>query len=171
MKRSDFCIDYSKFRKIDRNWSRNLYWHVADRISFMPWPQSSSHLRKALGIAPEGVRQFFLTGTIEGPVNNGGLGQYFASRRHSWLHEMAKSAISDFGCSHVIDILNEAEEYLKEQRDDLHDGMEWKDWVKIMGVVPMNKALDNINSRFLRACGDLNDAKARYLRKHRDRFQ
>jgi hypothetical protein len=45
------------------------------------------------------------------------------------------------------------------------------EWLKIMGVVAMNQALNDINGRFLRACSDLDDAKESYLRKHRELFQ
>ncbi len=171
MNRSDFCIDFAAIRKIDQQWSSNLYWHVVDRIFFMPWPAGPSELGEALQIAPEGVRLFYLAGTIEGPVENGGLGQYFAIRRPAWLHEMAKKAICDFGCQGVVAILSEAERYLDLNREKLYDGIPWDEWVKVMGVVAMNEALDNINGRFLRACYDLDGAKERYLRKHRDRFE
>jgi len=171
MKRSDYCIDFAAIQKIDPEWSSNLYSHVSDQIFFLPWPTDDSQLREALEIAPEGVRLFYLAGTIEGPVENGGLGQYFAARRRAWLHEMAKKTISGFGCEAVVEIVNEAERYFEQNREKLHAGMEWNDWVKVMGVVPMNRALNNINRRYMEASRHLDDAKELYLREHRDRFE
>ena len=170
MKRDDFAIDFSSFRS-DPRWRANLYWHVSDRISYMLWPKNGASLKRALRIAPEGVRRFYLTGTVQGPVEDGGLGQYFARRRPTWLHEMAKQEISNFDCHHVVTILEEAELYVRQNRASLRDVIKLDEWLKIMGVVAMNRALNDINGRCLRACSDLDDAKERYLRKHRELFQ
>src|SRR5688572_4986399 len=98
MKRSDYAIDFAVIRSIDKDPS-NTYWHVLERIAIMHWPRSDAELRQALAVAPEGVRLFRLISTVEGPLEDGGFGQYFASQRPTWLHEMAKSAIAEFGGS------------------------------------------------------------------------
>lgn len=168
MKRSNYCIDFEAIRKIDTNAS-NTYWHVLDQIYFMPWSEPDSELKKAIKLAPEGVRLFYLMGTIEGPVENGGFGQYFASRRP--LHKQAKKTIAEFGFLEVVEFITEAEQYLKLNAKKLRAGMPWSDWAKVMGVVPMNKALHNIHGRFIRACRGLDDARETYLDEHRDKFE
>ncbi len=169
MAKPDYSVDLAEIRAIDKEPS-NTYWHVLDRISFMNWPQSHSRLRKALEAAPEGVRLFWLTRTIEGPIEDGGFGQYFGRHRPTWLHEMAKQAILEFGCPQVVRIITEAEQYLERHRTRLRDGMSPKDWAEIMGPVAMNKATRNIHRPFFRACSKLHDAREKYLNDHPERF-
>lgn len=173
MKRSDFAIDFSREWKLDPDWLDNRILYVEECISIMPWPEGpeeGSSLKEALEIAPEGVRLLYLIGQIQGPADNGGLGQYFGLEMPDWLHDMAKYAIAEIGCPQMISIIEEAERYLAQHRDELRVAESWEDFHRILGIGAMNDALDNITGRYLAASKELNAAKKRYVGGHRDRF-
>ena len=165
----NYSIDLEEIRAIDKE-PAHTYWHVLDHIAFMGWPTREASLRKALEKAPEGVRLFWLTRTIEGAVEDGGLGQYFGHRRPTWLHGMAKQAILQFGCPQVVEILEEVERYVHRNRSRLRDGMPPDEWAAIMGPVALKKALRDVNGRFMRACTRLQDAREKYLQEHPEKF-
>ena len=169
MPRRNYSIDLTEIRAFDKD-PAHLYWHVLDWITFLGWPIREAPLRKALAAAPEGVRLFWLSRLIEGHVEDGGFGQYFGHRRPTWLHEMAKKAILQFGCPQVVKIIEEAEQYVARNRSQLRDGMPPNEWAKIMGPVAMEKATKRIHRRFMRACSKLHDAREKYLKEHPERF-
>jgi hypothetical protein len=116
------------------------------------------------------VRLFWLSQLIEGPVENGGFGQYFGHRRPTWLHRAAKKAILRLGCPKVVKIIEEAERYVHRNRSKLRDGMPPAEWAAIMGPVALKQRARDINNRFLRACSKLHDAREKYLREHPEQF-
>jgi hypothetical protein len=169
MPRRNYSIDLAKIRAFDED-PAHTYWLVLERVSYLGWPSRDAELRKALAAAPEGVRLFWLSQVVEGPVENGGFGQYFGHRRPTWLHEMAKQAILQFRCPQVVKIIEEAERYVYRNRSKLRDGMPPGEWAAIMGPVAMDKATRKIHRRFFRACSKLHDARERYLKEHPERF-
>ena len=169
MPRRNYSINLAEIRAFDKD-PAHTYWHVLDRVNYLGWPGRYAPLRKALATAPEGVRLFWLCQVIEGPVENGGFGQYFALNPPTWLHEMAKQAILQFGCPKVVKIIEEAERYVHRNRSKLRDGMPPSEWAAIMGPVALKKAAKDIHNRFYRACSELHDAREKYLREHPERF-
>lgn len=170
MKRSDFSVDLSGGQEVEPDCAESLLSHVESCIEIMPWPEPGQDLKQALEIAPEGVRLLYLIGQIQGPADNGGLGQYFALELPDWLHAMAKSAIASIGCPQMISIIEEAERYFAQHRDKLRDAETWDDFHAVVGIRAMDDALDNITSRYLEASEELNAARIRYVESHRDQF-
>src|SRR5215469_13887509 len=169
MPRRNYSINLAEVRAFD-NKPAHFYWHVLERVNYLGWPSRDAPLRKALATAPEGVRLFWLSQLIEGPVENGGFGQYFGRKRPLWMHEAAKKAILEFGCVGVVKVVEEAERYVHRNRSKLRDGMPASEWAAIMGPVALKKAARDIHGRFFRACSKLHDAREKYLREHPERF-
>jgi hypothetical protein len=169
MPRRNYSIDFAEIRKFDKE-PAHFYWHVLERVNYLGWPYRDAPLRKALARAPEGVRLFWLSQLIEGPVENGGFGQYFGCKRPLWVHEAAKRAILEFGCPGVVKVVEEAERYVHRNRSKLGDGMPAAEWAAIMGPVALKRAARDINNRFMRALSKLHDAREKYLQEHPERF-
>jgi hypothetical protein len=166
MPRPDYSIDLEEIRAFDKEPS-HTYWHVLERVAFLGWPDEDAKLKKALASAPEGVRLFWLSQLIEGPVENGGFRAYFAHRPPLWLHRLAKKTIVDFGCPKVVKIIEEAERYMARV---LAKRLDPKKWGEATGPVVMEKATRRVHRRFFRALSRLHDAREKYLQQHPNRF-
>jgi hypothetical protein len=167
MPRRDYNIDLAEIQAFDKEPS-HTYWHVLDRVSYLGWPTDDDRkLKKALAAAPEGVRLFWLSQLIEGPVENGGFRAYFVYRPPLWLHRLAKKTIVDFGCPKVVKIIEEAERYIA---GVLSKRLDPKQFGEATGPVMMEKATRRVHRRFFRALSKLHDAREKYLQQHPDRF-
>jgi len=167
MPRRDYSIDLEEFRAFE-NEQFNTYWHVLDRVNYLGWPDTKGgKLRKALAAAPEGVRLFWLSQLIEGPVENGGFRAYFVHRPPLWLHKLAKKTILDFGCPKVVKIVEEAERYMARI---LAKRLTPEQFGEATGPVMMEKATRRIHRRFFSSLSELHTARQKYLKKYPERF-
>jgi hypothetical protein len=166
MPRNDYNINLPRIRFFDKEPS-HTYWHVLEGVSFLGRPTEDAKLKKALAAAPEGVRLFWLSQLIEGPVENGGFRAYFARRPPLWVHRLAKQAILQFGCPEVVQIIDEAERYMASLRSKR---LTAKEWGEATGPVGMEKATNRIHRRFFRSLSKLHVAREKYLEAHPERF-
>jgi hypothetical protein len=166
MPRRNYSVDLAEIRTFDKE-PAHYYWNVLDRVNYLGWPSRDAQLRKALATAPEGVRLFWLSQLVEGPVENGGFRHYFAHPPPPWVQKMVKETILQFGCPRVVRIIEEAERYMRRPRSKIRNP---KAWAEITGPVVMEKATRRIHRRFFRACGKLHEARQRYLKEHPERF-
>jgi hypothetical protein len=167
MPKRDYSIDLAEIRAFDKE-PAHTYWHVLDRVSYLGWPtENDAKLKKALAVAPEGVRLFWLSQLIEGPVENGGFRAYFVHRPPLWLDRLARKTIVDFGCPNVVKIVEEAERYMARV---LAKRLDPKQWGEATGPVVMEKATRRIHRRFFRALSKLHHAREKYLQQYPERF-
>lgn len=145
---------------------------VIDDIWAMPWPEdhgSSAYVAFFKSLTPEN-RLIWATWRLQAEVDNGGFGQYFTNIEDDCYIEEALDGLTTLGASEHRDMLEQVIKYRDEHADEIAKAKDWDEYVKIMGVVPLDRALDNISFRFINKNSELYALRRKYILQHLDVF-
>lgn len=145
---------------------------VIDDIWRMSWPgeQGSDEYVAFFKSLPSEKRLIWATWRLQGEVDNGGFGQYFTNIEDDCYVEEALAGFTTLGATEHRQMLQQVIEYREEHADEIAKAREWDDYVKIMGVVPLNEALDNVTFRFINRNPELYALRRKYIMGHLDVF-
>jgi hypothetical protein len=124
-----------------------------DAIWSMDWPREEPERIRFFQSLSLGRRLIWSSWVLQSEVENGGFGQFFRNQNEFW-HEAADIGLKELGAGELHSIYREARDDYKRHQHLFTADTEWGDYVKIMGVVPMDKRLRKIHSRFLNRMED-----------------
>jgi uncharacterized protein DUF4375 len=145
---------------------------VIDDIWAMPWPddQGSEEYVAFFKSLPPQKRLIWATWRLQGEVDNGGFGQYFTNIEDDCYIDEALDGLTTLGASELRDMLEQVIKYRYEHADEIAKAKDWSEYVEIMGVVPLDQALDKITFRFIDKNPELYALRRRYILQHLDVF-
>lgn len=145
---------------------------VIDDIWAMSWSdeQGSDEYVAFFKSLPPEKRLIWATWRLQGEVDNGGFGQYFANIEDECYIDEALDGLTTLGASEHRKMLEQVIQYRDEHADEIAKAKNWNEYAKIMGVVPLNQALDNITFRFINKDSQLYAMRRNYIMQHLDAF-
>jgi Domain of unknown function (DUF4375) len=120
-----------------------------DAIWAMGWPSENAERILFYQSLNLGKQFIWSTWLLQSEVENGGFGQFFRNQSDEFWHEAADTGLSGLGAWELRSIYREARDDYKRHQSSFSADTAWSDYVKIMGVVPMDNRLRKIHSRFL----------------------
>ena len=145
---------------------------VIDDIWAMPWPdeQGSDEYVAFFKSLPPEKRVIWSTWRLQGEVDNGGFGQYFTNIEDDCYIDEAIAGLTTLGASEHRTMFEQVIKYRDEHAEEIAKAKDWNEYAKIMGVVPLNQALDNISFRFINKNAELYAMRRTYIMDHIDVF-
>jgi len=144
---------------------------VIDDIWAMDWPEERGEdyvlFFKSL---PTEQRVIWATWRVQGEVDNGGFGQYFTNIEDDCYIDEALAGLTTLGANEHRSMLEQVIKYRDQHTEEIAEAKDWDEYVKIMGVVPLNRALNDITSRFTRLNPELYKLRREYIMDHIEVF-
>lgn len=145
---------------------------VIDDIWAMPWPEdqeSDEYVAFFKSLSPK-KRLIWSTWRLQGEVDNGGFGQYFTNIEDDCYIGEALDGLTTLGATEHRNMLEQVIKYRDEHAEEIANAKDWNEYAKVMGVVPLNQALDNISFRFINKNPELYAMRRKYIMDHIDVF-
>ena len=143
-----------------------------DDIWAMSWPdeQGSAEYVAYFKSLPLEKRLLWATWRLQDEVANGGFGQYFTNIEDDCYIDEALDGLTTLGAFEQRSMLEQVITFRHEHADEIARAKDWNEYVKIMGVVPLNQALDNVTFRFIGKTPELYAMRRMYIMQHLDVF-